>query len=154
MLYKDANVIDVTLSLDTSAYGAGDVLADTQIIATQTVRGPGASAKLVSMTVIDKDDQAAAVMDFYFLDQNVSLGTENDVPSISDANALSILGHVTVAAADWKDLGGCKVATIENINLMLKARSTSEALYIAATTAGTPTQTASGIVVRLGLEQQ
>lgn len=152
MVYRDIDVKTVTLSLDTSAYTAADVLADTQVI-TDAVRHPGGSCKLISLTVLDKDDQTAAAMDLYFLDSNVSLGTENGAIAITDADAASILGVVPIASGDFKDLINSKLACIKNIGLLLKAASASSDLYIAAVTAGTPTQTASGIVVRLCLEQ-
>ncbi len=48
---------DVTLSLDTSTYASGDVLADMQEIA-NAVRANGGSVVIQSLTVIDKDDRA------------------------------------------------------------------------------------------------
>lgn len=143
------DTIDVTLTLDTSAYGAGDVLADTQAV-TNAVRVNGGRAILQSLVVIDEDDQGAA-MDVYLLDANNSLGTENAAPSVSDANARAILGVVSIAAADYKDLGGVKVANIKAIGLALESTGATRDLYLAVVTQGTPTHTASGVLLRLGL---
>ena len=145
-----ADIIDVTPTLDTSAYGAGDVLFDTTTIA-NAVRVAGGRAELVSVTVLDEDDQTAAALDLYFLRSNVSLGTFNAAPAITDANAREIQGYVSIAITDWKDLGGCKVATVRNIGLMLEPTSGRD-LFVAGITAGTPTQTASGIKIKLGLK--
>lgn len=145
-------VVDVTLSLDTSAYSSGDVLADTQAIANM-VRANDFGAVLQSVTVIDKDDQGAA-FDIYFLDANNAMGNENGAPSISDANAAAILGKVSVATTDYVDLGGVKVATINVAGLPLKPASGGTTGYLAVVNGtGTPTYTASGVVVRLGLLQ-
>jgi hypothetical protein len=146
-------VKDVTLSLDTSAYVAGDVLADSQQVdaALRTSNGTGA---LVSVVVVDKDDQRAAFT-IWFLDANVSMGTENAAPSISDTNAANVLGKVDVAVADYVDLGGVSVAFVApTIPIPLKAVTGTDDIYVAVVNgAGAPTYTASGVVLRLGIEQ-
>lgn len=144
--------VSLVLSLDTSAYTAGDVLADTQAIV-GAVRTAGASAILRSLTLLDKDDNTAAGIDLVFLNANLSLGTENSAPSISDANAAGILGIVSVASGDFIDVGGAKVATKTAISLQLTPAS-GTSLYVAAICRGTPTQTASGIVLNMQFEQE
>lgn len=143
----DTITVDVTLSLDTNIYAIGDVLAATQEVA-GVARASGTGVELVSMVVRDKDDQAAAAMSFYFFDANVALGTENSAPSISDADADALCGMVTVPSAAWVDLGGVKVASLANLGLLMHP-ATGTSLWIAATTAGTPTQSASGITLTL-----
>ena len=145
------DAINGTPVCDTLIYAAGDVLFDTTAIA-GAVRTSGGRAELVSVTVLDEDDQAAAVMDLYFLRSNVSLGTFNVAPAITDANAREIQGYVSIAAADWKDLGGAKVACVKNIGLLLEP-TTGTTLYVAGVTAGTPTQTASGLKLYFGFRQ-
>lgn len=145
-----SDVIVVTLSTDTSAYADGDVLADTQAIS-NAVRANGGRAILQDVTILDKDDQGAA-MDLVFLNANNSLGTENAAPNISDTNAEAIDGFVSIATTDYIDLGGCKVACVKNIGLMLEATGASTTLYIGAITrGGTPTYSASGLIVKLKL---
>lgn len=144
------DLVDVTLTLDTSAYTAGDVLADTQAIA-NAVRVSGGRATLRSVTVIDEDDQGAAFT-LYFLRANNSLGTENAAPSVSDASARDILGFVDIATGDYKDLGGVRVACIKNVGLELEAAGGSTSLYVGAINgAGTPTFTAAGLKLLLGM---
>lgn len=143
-------LIDFTLSLDTSAYASGDLLAESQSIAS-VMRAADKTAILQSLVLNDKDDQGAAFT-LYFLNANVSMGTENSAPSISDTNADSILGWVDIATTDWKDLGGTRVASIRNIGLLLKPVSGGTNIYIAAVNgSGTPTFSASGITGRLGV---
>lgn len=137
---------------DTSIYAAGDVLFDaTQI--PNAVRTAGAACLLKSLALVDKDDNTAAQIDLFFLSANVSLGTFNAAPSITDANAVKILGIISVLAADFIDVGGSKVASKSALNLQLVPDS-GTSLYVAAIARGTPTQTASGLVLNLGLEQQ
>lgn len=151
-MYQDAKIINVTLSLNAGAYTANDVLADFQEIP-DFVRRNGGIAKIISFAVVDEDDQAAAAMDFYFADAAVSLGTENDVVSITDAHTRSIIGKIAVASTDFEDLINAKAAFLNNVNLLIKAADSTNSIWIGATTAGTPTQTASGIRVRIGVEQ-
>lgn len=138
----------VTLSLDTSIYASGDLLADTQEIASALPSVTG--SVLQSLVVIDKDDVGAA-FDIYILSENVSLGTENSAPSITDANASKILAIIPVTTLDYKDLGGCKVAAFDNLGRGLSV-PLGTSLYVAVVNGtGTPTYTASGIVLNLGL---
>lgn len=145
---SSAHHVSVTLTLDTSAYTAGDVLAATQEVAGAVPDSSGA-AFLDSIVLLDKDDQTAADIDLVFLRSNVALGTENAAPSISDANAAEILGIVTVPSANFVDVGGAKVATVRNVHLLVEP-TTGTSIFVAAICRGTPTQTATGIVLNLG----
>jgi len=145
-------VFDVTLSTDTSAYASGDVIADSQVL-TNIMRATDSTGVLQSVTMIDKADQKVA-MTVYFLSANVSVGTENAAPSISDANSLNILGFVDIAASDWKDLGGTAVASIKGIGLGLEPASGTASVYIAVVNGtGTPTFAADSLVARLTVLQ-
>lgn len=139
-------------TVDTVIYAAGDVLFDTTAIA-GAVRVSGASAVLRSLSLIDKDDNAAAQIDLVFLSANVSLGTINAAPSITDANATKILAIVPVAAANFIDVGGAKVATVPGLDVRLTP-DTGTTIYVAAIARGTPTQTALGITLNLQLQQE
>lgn len=137
----------VTLSLDTSAYASGDVLADTQQM-DAVFRKTDGTGVIRHVTVFDQDDQKVA-MTVYFLSANVAMGTENAAPSISDANALNICGRVKITAADYDDLGGVGVACVP-CDIPVKAVSGTDDLYIAVVNGtGTPTFTASGVKVRV-----
>lgn len=143
-----AKYVDVTLSLDTSAYADGDVLADTQEVTGALTANDGTGV-IQSIQVLDENDQGVA-MDLIFLDANVSLGTENSAPSITDANSRNILGRVQILAADYIDLGGAKMATVTGVGLGIKAGSGVDDIWVAAITrGGTPTYTASGVRLRI-----
>lgn len=143
--------VDVTLSLDTSVYASGDVMADTQVV-TNAVRVADGTGVLQSILVLDEDDQGLA-FDLIFIQDNVSLGTENAAPSITDAHARSILGLVSIASADFIDLGGARIATKTGLGLVVKPTSGTRNIYVAAITRGAPTHTASGVRLRLGFLQ-
>lgn len=142
----------VTLSLETSAYSSGDVIADTQVI-TDALRVVGGTGTLQSLHVYDQDDQKAAFT-VYLLRSNVSMGTENSAPSITDANALEILGWVSIAVGDYQDLGGVSVAQGIFSPFVLKSADASRDLYVAVVNGtGTPTYTASGVKLQFGISQ-
>ncbi len=140
---------DVTLSLDTSAYAANDLLADTQLVNAKIFTNPK-QVILDSVRVQDDDDQGIA-LDLVLLKANTSLGSENSAPSINDANVLAaIIGTVVIAAADFVDIGGARIAEKRNIGMPLNGDA-AVGLYIGSITRGTPTHTAAGLKVRLGV---
>ena len=143
----EGDLIDVTLTLDTSAYADGDVMADTQTVS-NAVRVTSGRAILQSIAVIDEDDQGQT-FDILFFSANRSLGTENSTPSISDANARDFLAVVRISSSDYLDLGGVKVATRAGLGLLLEA-SGSRDLYVGTIIRGAATYTASGVRLRLG----
>jgi hypothetical protein len=140
---------DITFSLDTSAYASGDLVADTQEL-TAVAAAVGGVVELVSITLVDEDDQKAT-LNFVFLDTNTSMGTENAAPSISDANASGkILGVTGVLAASYLDIGGASVVTAANIGLIMKAAAADTSLYVALVgVTTTPTFTAAGLKAKL-----
>ena len=144
-------VIDFTPTPDTGIMASADVIADTEAMPPALLRI--GSGSLRSLVVVDKDDQKAAI-DIYFLSSSGSMGAENSGASISDANGATILGMVAVAVADYKDLGGVSVAMFRGLDLPLISASGSNLVYCAIVNgAGTPTYTASGLVLRLGVLQ-
>lgn len=143
-------LVDLVLSLHTSQYASGDVIAEVQEVA-NAVRDKNVCGLLKSLQVIDEDDQGAA-FDIYFFDSAVTIGAENGAPDVTDAEMRSLLGIVSVATADYKDVGGSKVASYKNIDLILKPGTDSTSVWIGVINgAGTPTYTASGMRLRLGV---
>lgn len=146
-----SNIVDVTLSLDTSIYASGDVMADTQVV-TGAMRVADGTGTLSSIVVFDEDDQGIA-FDLVFFSANRALGTENSAPNISDANARDVLGIVSIAGGDFIDLGGVKIANKVNVGLPVRPATGTADIYVGAITRGTPTYTASGVRLRLGFTQ-
>lgn len=143
--------IQVTLSLDTSAYASGDLLAEAQEVAGVSIAS-GGRVELVSMVVVDEDDQGAA-FDVYLTSASTTWGSENSAPTISDAAARSLQACVEVATGDYNDLGGVKVAFKNNLGFICET-SGGTSLYVAVVNgAGTPTYTASGVRLNLGFKR-
>jgi hypothetical protein len=107
--------------------------------------------KLQSIVVLDGDDQNVAV-DLVFSSAAITLGTANDVVSITDANAANVLGVVKfVVATHAQDFINSIVFVMANIGLIMQG--TSSSLFVSAIVrSGTPTFTASGMKIKLGFE--
>jgi hypothetical protein len=144
----DLDVIDVTLTLDTNEYASGDVLAVPAAVV-GVFRGPSDVRRLVSVVLLDEDDQAQAV-DLMFFNATATLGTINGAVSISDADARKVIGVVKIATGDYVDLVNNQVAFKTGLDLPLKASSTGACFLGAVLRSGTPTYTAAGIKIKLG----
>jgi hypothetical protein len=134
---------EANLVIDTSAYGDGDVLSDRVAItldAKAAADGRPVSGTITQITLLDKDDEGAA-LDLVILDADVSLGTINGAPNISDTNAQQIVRVVPVATTNYTDVVGAKVAfpSFDPIDFEVAAG----VLYIGAISRGTPTYTAA-----------
>ena len=146
--------IQVTPTLDTSAYASGDLLFDATVV-TSAVLASGGACELVSVLVLDEDDQGTAI-DLYVTNLSTTWGSLNAAVNISDAVGRGIQAYVPIAAADFKDLGGCRIAQprlAQSVGVICEA-SGSANLYVAGVcNSGTPTYTASGIRIGLGFRR-
>lgn len=146
------DVLDLTFSLDTSIYADNDVLAAPQEL-TGAFRADGASLTLESIVLLDEDDQAQEI-DIVFMNVTGSLGAENAAAAPTDAVARTIIGIVNIATTDYSDLANSQLATKRSLGLRLKAAGGSTSLWVGAILrSGTPTYTASGIRLKLGVKQ-
>ena len=149
-------IVDVALTLDTAAYVAADLMADTQAIA-NAARANDLGVVLESVTVIDVDNVTAAnnAIDIYFLDANVSFGTENNAPTITGADLLKIQGKVSFVTADFVVMATKEFATKGNLGIGLKPAAGSRTIYFAVVvgTGAGPTHTAGGVTLRFAFRQ-
>jgi hypothetical protein len=144
------SVVTANLTLDTNAYATGDVLAD-KLTVTGAVRNPGGTGYLTELTVIDKDSQGKA-LDLVFFRKDFTLQAKNAAFAVSDADADSVLGMVTIADADWVACGAnFSVATVTGINLGINCDGKD--LYVAAISRGNGTYTAAGLRIKLTIVQ-
>jgi hypothetical protein len=146
-------VLDYTPTLDTSAYAQNDVLFNFGAVA---LNAGASAARPVKGTVnnfalLDKDDNGNQITVFFSDDSSASLGTLNSAVSITDAHAATVLGYVDTGAT-YEDMIGCKVirpAAFAPIPFV----STDDKIYVGGVLRGsaTPTHTASGITMRIGV---
>ena len=146
-------VLDYTPTFDTSAYAQNDVLFNFGAV---TLNAGASAARPVRGTVnnfalLDKDDNGNQITVFFSDDSSASLGTLNSAVSITDAHAATVLGYVD-SGATYEDMIGCKVirpAAFAPIPFV----STDDKIYVGGVLRGsaTPTHTASGITMRIGV---
>lgn len=145
LVYKE-----VTLSLDTSQYADGDVLAATQEI--EDVFTAGQPLMLYSLYLLDKDDQAQGMI-IYLMRSDVDVGTENSAIAITDAEADEILTEITIESGDYIDHTDWqtvrKKPSDDGMGVVLKTDA-GKSLWIAVESDGTGTYTANGITLKLG----
>jgi hypothetical protein len=142
--------VTVTMTTPTGALAAGDVYAATQVVATCT-QANDVLAVLHSMTLIDVDDQKAALRVVLF-DANTALGTEDAAPDIDDTEVLTVQGTIDVAVADYIDLGTSSVVHKSNLGIVVKPATGTDDIYMAiyGHLTSTPTYAGGALTVRLG----
>jgi hypothetical protein len=143
--------VTATPVCDTNALAAGDIICSATAMALASA--PNQNFYLTGFDIFDKDDQTAIEMRIIGMQTSTTLGTVNGAPSISDANAVTeMLFDITVAAADWHDMGGFKFARVDPAKLPIPCAPVADGVSIYVTllvgSAGTPTYTASGIEIR------
>lgn len=144
------DVLDLTPVLDTSIYADGDVLFVATEIANFFTELGGKRA-LHSIIVSDGDDQNVA-FDLVFSNASITLGTINAAVSISDADAAKIIGVVSFATTDAVDLINSRLFHKESIGLVLESAGVTTSVWVAGISrGGTPTYTASGFKIKIGV---
>ena len=144
-------VKEIDMTVDTGILADGDLMADVQEI-TNAFKYKGGVAVAQTVTVLDKDDQGG---DLYvvLLNADQSLGSENDPPNISDANAEKIIAVIPVGSGDYVDFGGCKIACIDAGSRLIQADNDTHSLWIALLSADTKTYAGGVMHIKLGLAQ-
>lgn len=151
-----SQIFTVTPVITTTAYAQHDVLGG-------VVRVPNAfdkerACKLVSLTVIDKENQKAALDILFFSEAPAnSVGADNALYALNDADADKILARVSVAAADYvSSTTNSAEASLGNIQKMLQAKAGSKDLYVLVVDrdAAGKTYAAGALIVKLGLENR
>lgn len=144
-------MLAVTPVLDTGAYTAGDVLFPT-ISMGNVARANDKGFEIKGISAIDKADQAAADLELFFFRTNVTFGSANSAPAISDSDAAQLVGYCKLASTDFIDLGDVKVCH-KSVSIAGVPTSGARTLYVAGVTAGTGTYGASDLVLNFFVEQ-
>lgn len=137
------HVVEVTPTVSNAvAYTANDQVGGLMTL-TGAAPGKGSGTSLSSIVIVDNASQSAAI-DLYFFDASPTVASvDNGAADVSDAEmADKCIGHVVVAASDYKALAGNSTACVRNIDLSLKPNA-SQDLYCIAVTRGTPTYTST-----------
>jgi len=126
---REGNNKLVTVTLDTVAYAANDVLFPTQEV-TNITPTDGGTAFLQSLLVIDVDLQNAPI-DVIFFDDDVSIGTLNNPEALVDADASNILGIESFASGSYTSLANISVGNIPT-RTRFNTKSNTRSIFMAA----------------------
>jgi len=146
-------VLEHTPTLDTGAYAQHDVLFNFEAITLGAGASPARPVRgtINNFVLLDKDDNGNQITVYFSDSSAASLGTLNAAISITDAHAATILGQVD-SGATYEDLINCK-SIVPSAFAPIPFVSTDDKIYIAGALRGsaTPTHTASGITMRIGV---
>ena len=146
------NVIEVDVGVDTAIHAANDVVF--QPVELTGVSQWGGCGVITSIVVTDYDDNGSA-LDIIFLRSPVTVGANNAALNISDNDVGEVLGHVSVAAADYLNMAGNQVATVTNCGLVVAPEvntgDSDRSIWMAGSTTGTPTYGTARLCIKVGI---
>lgn len=155
---KSRNV-SATPVIQAAAYASGDqlgVLFELQ----NALDDSSGTGGILSLTVIDKAKQKAAIDLLLFSAKPAVASSDNAALDISDAEmADKFIGKVSVAASDYSDLANCSIASLTQVALLLNAVKDQNnlggrSLWAILQCRGTPTYTStSDLVLKVGIIQ-
>lgn len=145
------DVIDITLVSDTAILADNDVIAITAEVL-NFFQHPGDTVEVRSLVLIDEDDQAQDV-EVVFLNATGSVGAANAKYAPADSVLRTIIGSHVFLTTDYSDGDTGQTATKTNVGLLLRGGNNTTSLFIAAVCrSGTPTYTASGLRLKVGVK--
>lgn len=138
--------VEVTPTIDTSAYAAGDQLGSLMTLSTG-IADDAKNMTLLSVAIVDKAKQDAAIDILLFDESPTVSSSDNAALDISDAEMVDkCCGFVEVADSKYSDLNANSVAFVGNIGLNCKY-VTDGTLYAIMNCQGTPTYTSTSDLV-------
>lgn len=160
LITQPAVQITVTPTLDTSAYAANDRLGSIMTL-TNVILNPGGLVELEDVLIVDGATQSQAIDVIIFDSLPTIASADNAAIDFTDAQALKIVGSVSVAAASYKATASNSYVQAGNLGIMMRAAlpdspqgSPSNNLYaILVCRSGTPTYAASSLQVRFKFRQ-
>ena len=141
--------VPVIFDVDNAAvYAAAEVITLAQELP-NAVQHAGGSAYLTDIQIFDGDDQNVA-LDIYLTSSNKNMGTVNAAISITDRDALDVLGKVPIASGDYSDFIASrfvnKVMGDSGLPLTVHAEPGSRSVFVSLVNGvGTPTFTDGGL---------
>jgi len=143
-------LIEVDVVVNTAIHAANDVVCQ-PIELTDAVQSPFGCAVITSVVVTDYDDQGVA-LDVIFMRSPITVGANNATLAVSDGEVGEILGHVSVAAADYLNMANNQIATVTNCGLLVDTLADDgTSIWMAVSTTGTPTYASGKLTCKIGL---
>jgi hypothetical protein len=141
-----------TPTITAGAYGAGNAVGGKL-----TFSGCPEDGCIETISIIDVDD-VGAELNLVLFRKDFTSTTDNAAFDITAGEEDWLIGIVNFAAADYKDLGGLKVATKGNLGLgyyLTETDTTKKGrIYAQLSTPGTPSYTSTtGLRISLAVEK-
>ena len=140
--------------------GSGAYTAGYQVGGIQTLSKPtfdqGRFAMLTSLTILDVDNQKAALTILLFNALPTIASADQQAFSMTGANLkATCVAQIPIVAGDYATVGSSAVATHQYTNMLAQSNDTQGQLYAAVVTSGTPTYTTtSSLVFRWNFAKQ
>jgi len=145
--------VEITPTVDTSAYGSGDQIGTVFTITPVSDAGGAHLAVLDTVIVTDKASQSAA-LDILLFDELPTVASADQAAcNVSDAEmADKCIGVISLASASYKALSANSVVMAHQLSLSLKPKK-DNTLYGLLVSRGTPTYTsASDLTIKFVFE--
>lgn len=136
------------------AYATGDYMGTTTTpqAFTSAVRVSGGTGIIKSVFISDKITTANVAMELWLFSATFGAPTDNAAWAISDAEALTVLGVIPIAVANWYASANNQVYSDNTLSIPIKPAATS--LFYALVARGTtPAFTSSDLTIGLGILQ-
>ena len=146
----DIDVIEITPTTYAGAVGDNNVIFEDEEL-TDIVMVDGGRAIIQSITVLDDDDNGAA-MDLFFHTRASGIGSEaGAIDSTSTANLGSIKAVVSITT--YSDGINWQFGHKENIGAIIKTADISRKIYVTAInrSGSSQTYTAGGLILKIGI---
>jgi hypothetical protein len=134
-------IIRVTPTVSTSAYTANNVLFATTEVPISVTAG-NSRGTILGVSIVDRVRTNSQTITLTFLRSNVALGSLNSTVSITNTNALEIVGQTTVTTS--VDLANSRYGEAQALTIPFDVPGGS--LWVAAQTSGTPTFSAADAI--------
>ena len=144
--------ISPTVTVDTAAYSAGDVIGG-KLTLTNAMRVSGGTGLLQSLLLIDASGTQKPALEILIFNSDPTASTLTDQATISvHADDVSkVIRKIDISASDWTLIGSKYYADLSPGSRVLKA-SGSRNLYAAIVAVGTPTfAAATNLSIRFGI---
>lgn len=136
-----------------SSYATGDYIGTTttpQSFAS-AVRTSGGKAVIQSITISDKNTNAAVPLELWLFSATFVAPTDSAAWAISDAEALTVVGIIPITTDRWFASSNNKVYSDNNVGLVISCAATS--LFYALVARGAPTLASGDLQISLGISQ-
>jgi hypothetical protein len=154
LMRTQAKVLELTVATSTGAYSAADQVGVVMKLS-NAVADAGGTALIKSISVVDKDKQAASLDILFFDEEPTNAVADNAAADIADSELIGkFLGYVNVPAASYGVLANASVASVQVERLLKSAKAGSKDLWVLVVSRGTPTYpTAEALTLKIGLQQ-